>query len=110
LDDYRKGDFEDCVAKERARKRLEGLMSEERATLNTNKDTAAPLLEKVLAKSALDTGTFKESLLVVARIRNRLSSSHGGGSSVKKVERHVAQYAVTSTAAAIVLLVQDMGK
>ena len=48
--------------------------------------------------------------MAVARMRNRLSSSHGGGTSVRKVERHVAQYAVTATAAVIVLLVQDIGK
>jgi hypothetical protein len=42
--------------------------------------------------------------------RNRLSAAHGGGSKVRTVERHVAQYALTSTAAAITLLVHDMGK
>jgi hypothetical protein len=34
----------------------------------------------------------------------------GGGSAVRSVDRHVAQYALTATAAAIVLLVRDMGK
>lgn len=43
-------------------------------------------------------------------MRNRLSAAHGGGAKVKAVERHVAQYALTSTAAAIVLLVHDMGR
>lgn len=63
-----------------------------------------------MAKSVLDTGTFREPLIVVARMRNRLSSSHGETSKVKTVERHVAQCALTSTAAAIVLLVHDMEK
>jgi hypothetical protein len=58
----------------------------------------------------LRAGTFQEPLTRVARMRNSLSSSHGGGFTVRNVDRHVAQYAVTPTAAAIVLLVQDMGK
>jgi hypothetical protein len=45
-------------------------------------------------------------LFLVARMRDRFSSSHGGGSTVHTVDRHVAQ---SATAAAIVLLVQDMG-
>jgi len=49
-------------------------------------------------------------LIAVARMRNRLSSSHGGGASVRIVDRHIAQFAVTTAAAAIVLLVQDMGQ
>ena len=64
----------------------------------------------MLTKSTLDAGTFQEPLTLVARMRNRLSSSHGGGSTVRNVDRHVAQYAVTATAADFVLLVHDMGK
>jgi hypothetical protein len=48
--------------------------------------------------------------MLVARMRNRLSSSHGGGSSVRTVDQHVAQYALNATTAAIVLLVQDLGR
>lgn len=112
LDDYRKDDFEDCVAKcgSAFESVLKVLCEKNGIPHDANQDTAGPLLEKVMAKSVLDTGTFKEPLIAVARMRNRLSSSHGGGSKVKTVERHVAQYALTSTAAAIVLLVHDMEK
>lgn len=112
LDDYRKGDFEDCVGKcgSAFESVLKVLRQKNGIVFDPNADTAGPLLDKVLKKSALDTATFKEPLMAVARMRNRLSSSHGGGSSVKKVERHVAQFALTSTAAAIVLLVHDMGR
>ncbi len=75
-------------------------------TVQPDKDTAGHLIPPVLAKSTLDAGTFQEPLTLVARMRNRLSSSHGGGSTVRNADRHVAQYAVTATAAAIVLLVQ----
>jgi len=40
-----------------------------------HKETAGPLLEKVLSKSTLDTGTFKEMLLGIARMRNRLTDT-----------------------------------
>ena len=112
LRDYRNGDYEDCLGKcgSAFESVLKVLCDKNRLAYDEQKDTAGPLLDKVLAKSALDTDTFKDRLFVVGRLRNRLSSSHGGGAQVRKVERHVAQYAVTSTAAAIVLLVQDMGK
>jgi hypothetical protein len=47
--------------------------------------------------------------MLIATMRNRLSSAHGGGTAVRAVDRHVAQYALTSTAAAVVLLVHDIG-
>jgi hypothetical protein len=68
------------------------------------KDTAARLLGTVLPHTKLD-GFFKEPLTLIATMRNRLSAAHGGGAAVRSVERHVAQYAITSTAAAMVLLV-----
>ena len=45
--------------------------------------------------------------MLIATMRNRLSGSHGGGDTVRSVERYVAQYALTSTAAAIVLLTHE---
>lgn len=112
LDDYRKGDFEDCLVKcgSAFESALKVLCRKNRLPFDEIKDTAGPLLDKVLPHSSLDTGTFKEPLIAIARMRNRLSAAHGGGSKVKIVQRHVAQYALTSTAAAIVLLVHDMGK
>jgi hypothetical protein len=112
LEDYRKGDFEDCLVKcgSSLESTLKVLCRMNHVTFDPDKDTAGPLLDKLLAKSQLDTGTFKEPLIAIGRMRNRLSAAHGGGSKVKTVPRHVAQYAVTSTAAAIVLLVHDMGK
>jgi hypothetical protein len=67
------------------------------------------LLTIVLNNSSLDR-FFEQPLMLIATMRNRLSSSHGGGTSVRGVTRHVAQYAVTSTAAAVVLLVHEVGQ
>jgi hypothetical protein len=43
---------------------------------------------------------------MVAILRNKESSSHGGGAQPKKVESHVARFAINATAAAILLLVE----
>jgi hypothetical protein len=112
LEDYRKDDFEDCLVKcgSAFESVLKVLCRKNRIPFDADRDTVGPLLDKVLSNSKLDTATFKEPLVVVGRMRNRLSSAHGGGAAVKAVERHVSQYAVTVTAAAIVLLVHDMGK
>jgi hypothetical protein len=67
------------------------LCTRNQIVFDPQKDTAPSLLDKALPRSTLDTGTFKEPLMAVARMRNRLSSSHGGGTSVRKVERHVAR-------------------
>ena len=112
LEDYRKCDFEDCLVKcgSGFESVLKVLCQKNRIAFDANRDTAGPLLDKVLCKSRVDTVTFKEPLAAVGRMRNRLSAAHGGGATVKTVERHVAQYAITATAAAIVLLVHDLGK
>jgi hypothetical protein len=51
---------------------------------------------------------FETPLLLIATLRNRISSAHGGGATPRQVERHIAQYAITATAAAIVLLVHEI--
>ena len=38
-------------------------------------------------RCTLDAGTFQEPLTLVARMRNRLSTSHGGGSTVRNADR-----------------------
>ncbi len=112
LQDYRAGDCADCLGKcgSAFESVLKVLCMENGIPVQPGRDMAGHLIPPVLAKSTLDAGTFQEPLTLVARMRNRLSSSHGGGSTVRTVDRHVAQYALTATAAAIVLLVQDMGK
>ena len=70
------------------------------------RETGRSPLDVILANSRLDR-FFKEPLMLIATMRNRLSGSHGGGDTVRSVERYVAQYALTSTAAAIVLLTHE---
>lgn len=106
LDDYRKGDYGDCLVKcgSAFESVLKVLCAQNRWTFNAGA-TAAPLLKTVLSHSRLD-GFFEQPLILIATMRNHMSSAHGGGAAVRSVERHVAQYAITSTAAAIVLLAQ----
>ena len=111
LGDYRMGDFEDCLAKcgSAFESVLKVLCKRNRLPLDESKDTVGPLLDRVLAHSDLGAGTFKEPLVAIGRMRNRLSSAHGGGTQAKSVSRAVAQYALTSSAAAITLLVHEVG-
>jgi len=109
LDEYRRGQYGDaltkcCSAFESVMKCLCRL---NRWPFDDRKDTAGALLRIILAHSRLD-GFFEQPLLLIATMRNRLSSSHGGGTAVRTVERHVAQYALASTAAAVLLLVHEV--
>lgn len=109
LDEYRKGRYGDCLTKccSSFESVMKSLCKKNSWPFDEKKDTASGLLKTVLSKSSLDP-FFEQPLMLIATMRNRLSTSHGGGASVRTVERHVGQYAVTSTAAAILLLVHDI--
>ncbi len=110
LDEYRRGHYGDCVTKcgSSFESVLKVVCSRKGWRVDSTKATASTLLTVVLAKSSLD-GFFAQPLTLIATMRNKLSSAHGGGAKVRAVERHVAQYALTSTAAAIVLIVHEVG-
>ncbi len=107
LQDYRKADYGDCVAK--CGSAFESAL---KAICHVNgwpyaqKDTAAPLLRTVIDKSGLDP-FFEHPLMLIATMRNRISTAHGAGTATKNVAKHVAEYAVSATAAGIRLLVQE---
>jgi hypothetical protein len=110
LDEYRKGYYGDCMTK--VCSAFESVMTvlckRNRWPVDEKKDTASTLLKTIISNSKLDL-FFEQPLTLIATMRNRLSSSHGGGTTVRSIERHIAQYAITSTAAAIVLLVHEAG-
>ena len=70
--------------------------------------TIGPLLGEVVKKSGIP-GFLEQPLMSIAAIRNRLSSAHGGGSQKRIATRSIAQYTITSTCAAIVLLTEEVG-
>lgn len=74
----------------------------------TDAQTLDSLLNTVLPQTSLG-GFYTQALMVVGSIRNRLGSAHGRGTKDRPVPRHIAQHALTSTAAAIVLLITETG-
>ena len=66
--------------------------------------TLQPLIDTVVGKCEL-TPFFKTSLGVVGQLRNQWGDAHGRGNDAQPVPRHIAQYGLTSSAAAIILLV-----
>ena len=70
------------------------------------RDTAGPLLRNILPRIAIGA-SFEQQLLVVPTIRNRYGNAHGKGTNQETTPKHVAQFAINSTASAILLLVDE---
>jgi hypothetical protein len=65
-------------------------------------------VKTILDHTALEN--FLEPVfMIVATLRNRLSKAHGAGAQMRNVPRHIAAYALNSTAAAMLLLVAEVG-
>lgn len=108
LEDYRKRDYGDCLTKcGSAFESVMKVICKKKGWPFTPQDTAAPLLKTILSNTSLD-GFFEQPLILIATLRNRLSKAHGAGPGTRSVERHVAEYAITSTAAAILLLIHEV--
>lgn len=110
MEEYRKGHYEDCLTK--CGSAFESVMKticKRSGWSFSETDTAAPLLKIVIGNSSLDA-FFEQPLILIATIRNRLSSAHGAGNHLRLVGHHIAQYAISSTAATIVLLVHETDK
>ena len=107
LKDYRMGDYPDCVAK--CGSSFESVMKvicDQKGWLYEQNDTAAPLLDNIFPQTDLDS-FFKQPIMLIATIRNRLSSAHGAGAEQLEVPEHVAHYAINATASPILLLVEE---
>ncbi len=107
MEDYRKGTYGDSLTKccSAFESVMKVICARKRWPYSEN-DTAGPLLETVISRSSLHS-FFVQPLMLIATIRNRLSTSHGGGTRVRSVDAHVAQFAITTTAAAILLLIEE---
>ncbi len=107
LEDYRKGDYGDCLTKcGSAFESVMKVLCEQKGWPYVPQDTAGPLLKTVISNSGLDS-FFEQPLLIIATLRNRLSKAHGAGAGTRQVDRHIAQYALTSTAASVLLLINQ---
>ena len=109
LEDYRKGDIGDCLAKSGSA--LESVMKvicDRKKWPYRQTDPAGNLIKTIIANTSLDN-YFEPLLIGVANLRNRMSSAHGGGTTTKQPSRHLAQYALNMTASAILMLTQEAG-
>nr|BBJ04402.1 hypothetical protein YBY_22510 [Marinobacter nauticus] len=107
LEDYRKRDYGDCLTKcGSAFESVMKIICEKRKWQYDQKDAAASLLKTIISESNLEP-FFTDPLLIVGTIRNRLSKSHGAGAAKKQAPQHIAHYTINSTAAAILLLVEE---
>jgi HEPN domain-containing protein len=109
LEDFRKSDYDDCLTKcgSAFESALKVLCARKKWPYAAT-DTASSLLRTVIAKSGLEA-FFEQPLIAVATIRNKLSTAHGAGLAARDVTEAKAEYAINSTAAAIVLLVKQAG-
>lgn len=107
LEDHRKGDYRDCLTKcGSAFESVMKILCEKNSLSFKTTDTASALLKTLLGNGQLDS-FWEQPLMLIATLRNRLSSSHGAGTQAKLIPEHVATYAVNSTASAILLLCSE---
>lgn len=107
LQDYRKGNYGDCLTKcgSAFESTMKIICNRNRWSYNQS-DTASRLLQIIIEKSGIDP-FFKEPLILIATLRNRLSTAHGSGTEKRTVSKHKAKYAINVTASAMLLLVEE---
>ncbi len=109
LEDYRKGDLGDCLTKcgSAFESVMKVLCHEEQWPYSDN-DSVSSLIKVILDNTSLES-YFEQTLIIVATLRNRLSTSHGAGTGSREVPHHLANYALNATASAILLLSEEVG-
>jgi hypothetical protein len=106
-EDYRKGDYGDCLTKcGSAFESTMKIICDSKKWQYKQTDTASTLLNIIINMMGLES-YFEQPLIIIATLRNRLSKSHGAGVTPKDVSKNYARYALNSTAAAIVFLVDE---
>lgn len=109
LEDFRKGDYGDCLTKSGSS--FESVMKvicDRKGWSYRQSDTAGQLVKTILGRTSLDT-YLETPLLVVATLRNRLSKSHGAGIQAREISPHLAAYALHVAGAGIILLITEAG-
>ena len=107
LKDFRKGENADCIAK--CGSSFESVMKVICARKKWpyhQTDTAQKLLDTITNRAGMES-FFKDPVMLIATMRNRISSAHGAGTQERNVPEHRAQYAINATASAILLLVEE---
>ena len=109
LQHYRKGEYGDCLTK--AGSSLESVLKIICDQKNWSYNQNAPLstlLDIVFRESGLDK-FFKQPIMQIGALRNKLSTAHGAGVQNKTVPKHKAQFAINATASSMILLISECG-
>lgn len=110
LEDYRKGDYGDSLTKcGSAFESVLKVLCERRGWPYKQSDTASMLVKTLLNNTGLEN-YFEPLLMILPTLRNKLSKSHGAGTASIHVPQHIAQYAINTTASAILLMVYEAGE
>ena len=106
LSDYRYGRHGDCMTKcSSALESVLKVICHKNTWPYQETDTLETLLITVVDSASLP-GFLKEPFKLIGTMRNRLSSSHGGGTIQRQPDKDYSQYTLTATASAIVFLIQ----
>lgn len=109
LKDFRKADYGDCLTKcGSAFESVLKIICTRKNWPCQSTDTASPLLRTVILNSDLEN-FFEQPLILIATMRNKLSTAHGAGAASRSVTKGKAEYAISATAAAILLLLAETG-
>jgi AbiJ N-terminal domain 4 len=109
LEDYRKGDMGDCLVKcGSSFESVLKIICDRKGWAYNQNDTASTLVKTIIANTSLEN-YFEPMLIIVATLRNRLSSAHGAGTTARQTPRHLAHYALNMTASAILMLTEETG-
>lgn len=108
LDDFKRMEYKDCVSKccSAFESVMKVICARKKIPFSQN-DPAAKLLKGILNNSTLDS-FWETPINLIATVRNKLSYAHGAGETTKVVTKHVAMYIINATAAAILLLLDEM--
>ncbi len=102
MNEYRNGNYADCLAKcGSAFESVLKVICKSNGWPFARTDVA---VKTVVGKCPSLAPFFERPLMLIATMRNELSAAHGGGDKLRAPQRHIARYAVSSTAAAVVLL------
>jgi len=106
LKDYRHQDYGDCITK-----CVSAFESALKITCHLNgwpfrdNDTVSPLLKVVIEKAGLEP-FWEQPLMLIATLRNRVSTAHGAGTGSRDATEAKAEYAINATASAILFLIR----
>jgi hypothetical protein len=107
LADYRHGRYGDALTKSgSAFESVLKVICHSRGWPYKSTDTAAPMITTVVRESGLE-GFFEQPFLLIATMRNRLSTAHGGGTAPRDVSATRVEYVLNASASAILFLVRE---